>query len=428
MDQGAQRWGGPGEDYRLGKIAGETTGSAAGPAQEPSTGAPRPGAGAPVWDVPRRRRSLPWFEIVFIGLGAAAVGAVVIGYVVAGGVATTVVMAMYALVPLFFVLALLSHVDRWEPEPVGPRLVVFLWGAGVAALVASVVNTAMLTNVAMVTGDYSGSMAVVAVFVAPFVEEFLKGLGVVLIVLWRRTSLNSPLDGIVYAGYAGAGFAFVENIQYFLQADQSGSVAFGAVVFMRGVLSPFVHPMATSFIGLALGWAVVRMRSRWAWVWMWPLGWLVAVGVHGLWNFLAGNAGLSWFVWYMVIEFPLFLVWVGALLLAARREARTIARGLEPYVRTGWLLPAEIPMVVDRSARRNARKWARGGGRNSARAMRTFQASAASLGLDQVLMTRTGAQPDRVHHDRELLDTLGDARKEFLTATRVASAQARLGA
>lgn len=428
MDGDDGRWGGPGEEYRLGRIAAAGSGAATQAAEVPATGGPRPGAGAPVWDVPRRRRSLPWFEIVFIGLGVSGVAALVVGYVVAGGVASTVLMSVLALFPLVFVVALLRHIDRWEPEPVGPCVVVLLWGAGVATLAASVVNTAMLTNVAMVTGDYRSSMVVVSVFVAPFVEEFLKGLGVVLIVLWRRTSLNSPLDGIVYAGYAGAGFAFVENIQYFLEAGQSGGVSFGAVVFMRGVLSPFVHPMATSFIGLALGWAVVRMRSRWAWVWMWPLGWFAAVAVHGLWNLLASSAGMSWIGWYLAVEFPLFACWMTALLLAARREAGTIARGLEPYVRTGWILPAEVPVVVDRGARRNARRWARTGGRSSARAMRTFQASAASLGLDQVMMSRVGRQEDRVAHDRELLEGLGEARREFLRATRTAAAQAGMGA
>ena len=113
---------------------------------------------------------------------------------------------------------------------------------------------------------------------------------------------------------------------------------------------------------------------------------------------------------------------------AARREAGTIARGLEPYVRTGWILPAEVPVVVDRGARRNARRWARTGGRSSARAMRTFQANAASLGLDQVMMSRVGRQEDRVAHDRELLEGLGEARREFLRATRTAAAQAGMGA
>lgn len=424
MAEQDDHWGGPGEDYRLGRITALGGGAARAVSDPPATGAPAPGTAAPVWQVPRRHRSVPWFEVVFISLGLLGVAALALRYVVVGGVANTLLMSVLALFPLLFVLALLHHIDRWEPEPIGPRLVVLLWGAGVATLAASIVNTAMLTNVAMVTGDYRSSMTVVSVFVAPFVEECLKGIGVVLIILWRRTSINSPLDGIVYAGYAGAGFAFVENIQYFLEAGQSGSTSFGAVVFMRGVLSPFVHPMATSFTGLALAWAVVRMRSRWAWVWMGPLGWLVAAAVHGSWNLLASTAGMGWIGWYLAVEFPLFACWMTGLLLAARREAATIARGLEPYVRTGWLLPAEVTMVVDRSARRNARRWARTGGRASARAMRTFQANAAGLGLDQVIMSRVGRQEDRVNHDRALLEELGRARGEFLRATRSAREQA----
>jgi len=331
-------------------------------------------------------------------------------------------MAVIALVPLALVLAVLGHIDRWEPEPLWPRLVALAWGAGVAAVAASVVNTAMLVNVAQVTGDQQGALATVSVLVAPVVEETLKGLGVVVIVLWRRSSINSVLDGVVYAGHVGAGFAFVENIGYFL--DAGGGAALGVTVFLRGVLSPFVHPMATSFTGMALAWAVVHTRSRWSWTWIGPIGGVVAMGVHGLWNLLGVQSSLSWVGWYLVVEVPLFAVWVTSLLVAARREARTIARGLAPYVRTGWLLPAEVPMVTDRGGRRAARRWAATGGGDSARAMKVFQRDAACLGLDQMIMTTTGPQSDRIAHDRRLLTELGQSRATFLRDTRLAAAQA----
>jgi RsiW-degrading membrane proteinase PrsW (M82 family) len=426
---GQEPWGGPGEDYRLRRIArregAAEDASASGAA--PAAGPPRPDSVAPVWQPPARRRSVPWFEVVLITAGVLGVAVLLAQYVLTGGVATTAQMTTVALVPLALVLAVLGHIDRWEPEPLWPRLVALAWGAGVAALAASIVNTAMLMNVAQVTGDYQGAMASVSVLVAPVVEETLKGAGVLALVLWRRSSVNSVLDGVIYAGYVGAGFAFVENIGYFLQASGSGSGVLGATVFLRGVLSPFVHPMATSFTGMALAWAVVGTRSRWSWTWIGPLGWAAAMGVHGLWNFLGTQAGLSWFGWYLVVEVPLFAVWVTALLVASRREARRIARGLAPYVRTGWMLPAEVPMVVDRGGRRAARRWASTGGRDSARAMRTFQRDAACLGLDQMIMTAAGPQADRIDHDRTLLAELGEARGAFLRDTRLAAAQAGMG-
>lgn len=409
-------WGGPGEDYRLRRIQ-----DGAG-ADAPAAGAPRPDHAAPVWQPPPRRRSAPWFEILLVGLGVAGVAALLVQYALTGGAASTAQMAAIALVPLVLVLAVLGHIDRWEPEPWWPRFVALAWGAGVAALAASIVNTAMLVNVAQVTGDVQGATASVSVFVAPVVEETLKGLGVVVLVLWRRSSINSVLDGVVYAGYIGAGFAFVENIGYFLQSG--GGAALGVTVFLRGVLSPFVHPMATSFTGMALAWAVVRTRSRWSWVWIGPVGWVAAIGVHGLWNFLGVQSSLGWLGWYLSVELPLFAAWVASLLVASRREARTIAAGLAPYVRTGWILPTEVPMVTDRGGRKAARSWAATGGRDAVRAMKVFQRDAASLGLDQMIMTATGPQPDRIAHDRALLAELGESRAAFLRDTRLASAQA----
>src|SRR5665811_423001 len=50
--------------------------------------------------------------------------------------------------------------------------------------------------------------------VAPITEEGAKGLFVLLLLWARRHELDGILDGIVYAGMVGVGFAFTENILY----------------------------------------------------------------------------------------------------------------------------------------------------------------------------------------------------------------------
>lgn len=421
MDVG-QRWGGAGEDYRLSRIAG-TEEPAHGAGEDPVAGTPRPDSRAPVWEVPRRRHSRPWFEMVLVTIGVAGIIVSFVSYVQSGGIRPTLTMAALAAVPLAFVLAVLVWIDRWEPEPVWSKLVPLAWGAGVATLSASVVNTAVLMDVARTTGDVDGAMTTVAVLVAPVAEETLKGLGVLIVVLWRRSSVNSVLDGVVYAAWCGAGFAFVENVQYFLQVIDQGSAAIGVTFVMRGLLSPFVHPIATSLTGAALAWSVVSQRWRSAWLVWGPLGWVGAVGFHGLWNYLAATSqGGSWLGAYVLVEMPIFLAWITVLVVVSSREGRRIARGLTPYVRTGWILPAEVPMVATRAGRRGARSWARSGGRDSSRAMRRFQVDAAALGLDQLIMARTGAQDDRVAHDRELLESLVAQREQFLRLTHLAAA------
>ncbi len=253
---------GPGEDRPSIGFLSETSSSQTRSAGEPAADLLRPADAAPVWQPPHGPRTLPWFEIVFIGLGVLGMAGLLVQDMATAGVASTAQMAGIALIPLALVLTVLGDIDRWEPEPAWSRAAALAWGAGVATVAASIANTAMLVKITQVTGDHQGALATVSVLVAPVVEETLKGLGVVIIVGWRRSSINSVLDGVVYAGHVGAGFAFVENIGYFMNAG--GGAQLGMTVFLRGVLSPFVHPMATSLTGAALAWAVVHTRSRWS--------------------------------------------------------------------------------------------------------------------------------------------------------------------
>ena len=54
--------------------------------------------------------------------------------------------------------------------------------------------------------------------VAPVTEEAAKGLFILLLLWFRRNELDGILDGIVYAGMVGIGFAFTENILYLAAA------------------------------------------------------------------------------------------------------------------------------------------------------------------------------------------------------------------
>jgi protease PrsW len=171
------------------------------------------------------------------------------------------------LVPLVIVFPVLAWLDRIEPEPRSSRIHALLWGACVAPLVAIIVNTAV---------GAAANEAVAAVVSAPVIEEIMKGLGV----LWavRRREVDDVMDGIVYAGWVGLGFAITEDFLYFTNAHESGQLA--GVFIVRALLTPFAHPLFTAWIGLAVGIAVHRRRSVLTAWW----GLLLAIGTHAMWN------------------------------------------------------------------------------------------------------------------------------------------------
>src|SRR5690625_5015439 len=177
-------------------------------AQQPWGAIPRP-------QHPKRRVVL---EIVLISLGTLGVLTVVGLIAVGPGVQHVIVSGILALLPLLIVGAAIVWVDRWEPEPRLTLAAAFLWGGGVATLFSGELNGVVGSTLGSAIAPTMAAEAWPAVFGAPVVEEFWKGLGLLLIFLLRRRQFNGPVDGIVYASVIAAAFAFVENIQYFAGA------------------------------------------------------------------------------------------------------------------------------------------------------------------------------------------------------------------
>jgi RsiW-degrading membrane proteinase PrsW (M82 family) len=195
------------------------------------------------------------------------VGLALVGPVLGTLLVTSPEIAALALVPLVFVVPVLVWTDRLEPEPRAARAHAFLWGATVAIVVASIVNGLVLA--------LAGEAAAV-IGSAPVVEEAMKALAVV--VAARRGEVDGPVDGIVYAGWVAAGFAVVENVEYFLTASADGVLE--ETFVLRALLTPFAHPLFTAWAGVAIGRAVARGRRLGSAWW----GVAVAIALHAAWN------------------------------------------------------------------------------------------------------------------------------------------------
>lgn len=318
------------------------------------------------------------------------------------------VAAMVALVPVGIVVPAFMWLDRFEAEPLGSLLFAFAWGALIATTVALVLNTGSIIVLQSVSND---AEAVASVMVAPVVEESLKGLGVLLILWFRRREFDGIVDGIVYAGLSAAGFAFAENILYFGRAFlEAGPEGLAGLFIVRGLLGPFAHPLFTMWTGVGVGVAATRHRGLLRVV-VPILGLVVAVLLHGLWN-LSAVAGMQGF-WasYLLLQMPIFLGAIGVVVWARRREARLIAEHLDIYVRHGWLSPVEVGMLTSQARRKEARRWASsGGGRRARTAMVAFQDDATELAFLRMRMRHGTAGPSAALEERALLDTVTRCR------------------
>ncbi|WP_245637360.1 PrsW family intramembrane metalloprotease [Actinomyces vulturis] len=324
----------------------------------------------------------------------------------AGSAGSTILATVLALVPLAIVLATVRWIDRWEPEPITVLIVAFLWGAGVATVISLIVNTSSALVVAQLTGDTTAAETFSSVVAAPLIEEGTKGLGVLIIFLIWRRYVDGPVDGIVYAAVVAAGFAFAENILYFVQYQDELVATFIA----RGIASPFAHIIFTSVTGLAIGLSA-RMRSRVAWLWMWPLGYIGAVTLHAIWN---GIVAANPVVMYLVLEVPLFFLCVGIVLWLRWKEKNLIRQRLGEYARAGWFVPSEVTMLTTGSGRRSARTWAKSRGPEARSAMKQFQNTALRLAHMRQQAIDGHAGIDYPVQESRMLHSITQLRMTFL--------------
>lgn len=304
---------------------------------------------------------------------ATANGAVPLGF---GLVLAVLPVPAYVL----FVLAL----DRFEPEP--PRLLgwAFAWGALGATFLAGLLNDVGGQTLAVWTGGTPDDVG--AVFVAPVVEEVLKGALLFALFWWKRDEFDGPVDGAVYGAMTALGFATVENVMYYADAAVEGGAGGATGLFVvRGLLGGFGHPLYTAMTGLGLGIAVgARSRARAV---VTPLAGLVgAIALHMSWNFGAVMAeeteGMSFVVSYGLVFLPALAVCLWIAVRALRAEGRRIAEHLAPDVAAGHLPAAVHAGLATVFGRAGASGRAlRQGGIRTWRAQRAFHRAASEEGL-----------------------------------------------
>lgn len=372
-----------------------------------ATAAPSRAAVPPLREVDRQRGRVAlvaFFVVVAIG---GVIGGVVIS-LSAGDAEGAGLSIVYAMLPLPFLWLVYWWLDRYEPEPRRYKFAAFVWGGVVAVAIA-------LTIELWAQSAFDLSDEATASIVAPLAEEPAKCLFLLLTFVRSRRVIDGVLDGLVYAGLVGLGFAFVENIGYYASSylgspdiQIAGSEGVTTTFIVRGVFSPFAHPLFTTAFGIAIGFAVTR-RSKVLRVLIGALGLAGSIGLHALWNgslSYGPSNGAGFILAYLALGALLVVIGVVAIIVRVR-QVRILERSLSYVADRGWIHPAEIPYLSRFGYRKTARRFARKNhGKDAEKVVRRYQGLATEMAFLHDALMSGRRKPRGVERTYALLDAM----------------------
>ena len=184
-----------------------------------------------------------------------------------------------------------------SPEPQRLVLIALAWGM-FSTLPASLLND-MGSRIVEVNqdallgkGNFGTPELILVSIIAPFVEELLKPVGLILIM--KR--LKTPYEGVLYGVACGMGFAIIENMLYELFILLwYGSDAWTINAFVRGIGSTVLHAMGPAAIGFAIAYSKQMGKSMNKYL---IYAYIFGFTMHAAWNAFATlpllKSGQNW--------------------------------------------------------------------------------------------------------------------------------------
>ena len=221
-------------------------------------------------------------------------------------------------------LVFLAWAARLKPTVLS-WLAAFGWGTGGALIFAGYGNTVIDSAVAASNLSDDAVAVVTSVVTGPLVEETGKGIGVLALVLAARKVLDRPAQGGVLGALVGLGFAWGEDVGYYVSALEDGMSGLWESFLARALLGAYGHAIFTGVFGYALAWAVLRAQNVLVGLLAAAGGFIAALALHAQANgigFLAPED--SWNLTYGAIEIPVLVVSVALLVWGLRRHRSTL--------------------------------------------------------------------------------------------------------
>ncbi len=198
------------------------------------------------------------------------------------------ILGLVAFLPSLIYMVAIRNTERYEREPWRAVLKSFFIGATFGIILAAILELVAVDFYAtsfrflreyefIARHKESVDALVLAVIIAPFVEEATKAYGIFA----SRRYIDEIEDGLVYGASSGFGFAATENLLYeFTAFLHGGIISWFSVALIRSISSALIHGSATALTGL--GYSLKKFGRGSA-----LRGYLSAVFLHSSFNLLA---------------------------------------------------------------------------------------------------------------------------------------------
>jgi len=181
-----------------------------------------------------------------------------------------VLNAVIALVPVLLFLAALILMDTFKLAQPATIAKALLWGVAAALLCDA------SYDVVLRTGRFSDET--LTRYVAPVIEETVKGVFIVYLLIKRRVGF--PADGAIVGFAVGCGFALAENVEFLRALSGAGPMLW----LVRGLGTAVLHGATTAIFAMMSKTGVDRRGATNPVAYL-P-GWAIAVALHSAFNHL----------------------------------------------------------------------------------------------------------------------------------------------
>jgi len=190
--------------------------------------------------------------------------------------------------------------DRLQPEPRRRLILAFGWGMVACGIALGAFWLTDLLGFPEFDEGDRGWLATYCFLVIGPIEEGSKWL-IAWLIVFRWKEFDEPIDGLVYAAAIALGFATMENFVHLPGLPLGEQLG-------RSFALPFTHTLFAAVWGMAIARARFGMKRPWQRTWFQIGGILLAMALHGLYDWLifarraTGRVGTLVFVlWALMI-------------------------------------------------------------------------------------------------------------------------------